>query len=69
MESKQLRVTHRNKDKKAAKMRRQINMAQMKEENKNPEKGLNKMEVSNLSNAELKTLVLRMLGELSNSTA
>ena len=44
-------------------------MAQMKEENKNPEKGLNKMEVSNLSNAELKTLVLRMLRELGNSTA
>ena len=40
-------------------------MAQMKEQNKTPEKELNKMEISNLSDAELKTLVIRMLKELS----
>ena len=40
-------------------------MAQMKEENKTPEKELNKMEISNLSDAEFKTLVIRMLEELS----
>ena len=40
-------------------------MAQMKEENKTPEKQLNKMEITNLSNAELKTLVKRMFREIS----
>ena len=42
-------------------MRRQRNMAQMKEYNKIPEKELNKMEVSNQSNTEFKTLIIRML--------
>ena len=46
-------------------MRRQRNMAQMKEQNKHPEKELNKMEISNLKDAEFKTLVIRMLKELS----
>ena len=45
-------------------MRRQSNMAQMKEQIKTPEKELNKMEMSNLSDAELETLVIRMLKEL-----
>ena len=39
-------------------------MAQMKEQNKTPEKEL-KMEISNLSDAEFKMLVIRMLKELS----
>ena len=39
-------------------------MAQMKEQNKTPVKELNKMETANLSDAELKTLVIRMLKEL-----
>ena len=42
-------------------MRKQRNMAQMKKKNKNPEKELNEMEISNLSDAEFKTLVIRML--------
>ena len=46
-------------------MRRQRNMAQMKEQIETPEKELNKMEISNLSDAEFKTLVIRMLKELS----
>ena len=46
-------------------MRRQRNMAHMKEQNKTPEKKLNKIEISNLSDAELKTLVIRILKELS----
>ena len=46
-------------------MRRQRDMAQMKEEIKTPEKELNKMEISNLSDAEFKTLAIRMLMELS----
>ena len=40
-------------------------MAQMKEQIKTPEKEQNKMEISNLSDAEFKTLVIRMLKELS----
>ena len=40
-------------------------MAQMKEQIKTPEKGLNDMEISNLSDAEFKTLFIRMLKELS----
>ena len=46
-------------------------MAQMTEQIKTPEKGLNEMEISNVSGAEFKTLVIRMLKELSedlNST-
>ena len=46
-------------------MRRQRNMAQMKEQIKTPEKELNNMEIRNLSDAEFKTLVIRMLKELS----
>ena len=40
-------------------------MAQMKEQIKIPEKELNKMKISNLPDAEFKTLVIRMLKELS----
>ena len=49
-------------------MRRQRNMAQMKEQNKTPEKELNKMEVSNLTGTEsirFKPVILKMLKELS----
>ena len=46
-------------------MRRQRNMAQMKEQIKTPEKELNKMEICNLSDAELKTLLISMLKEFS----
>ena len=52
-------------------MRRQRNRAQMKEQIKTPEKELNEMEISNLSDAEFKTLVIRTLKEVSeylNST-
>ena len=46
-------------------MRRQRNMAQMKEQIKTLEKELNEMEISNLSDAEFKTLVIRMLKEFT----
>ena len=46
-------------------MRRQRDKAHMKEQNKTPEKELNEMEINSLSDAELKTLVIRMLQELS----
>ena len=45
-------------------MRRQRNMAQMKERNKTPEKELNEMEISKLTDGQLKTLIIRMLQEL-----
>ena len=65
MESKQLYLIHRNKHREAAKMKRQRNMDQMKGQIKTPEKELNEMETSDLSDAEFKTLVMRMLKELS----
>ena len=37
----------------------------MKEQNKTPQKDQNKMEISNLSDAEFKTLVIKMLKELT----
>ena len=40
-------------------------MAQMKEQIKTPEKELNEMKISSLSDAEFKTLVIRTLKELS----
>ena len=46
-------------------MRRQRNMAQIKEQNKIPEKELNKVKTSNLLDSEVKTLIIRMLKELS----
>ena len=44
---------------------RQRNMAQMKEQIKTPEKELSNKEIANLFDAEFKTLVIRMLTELS----
>ena len=54
-ESKHLCLIHRHKHREAAKLRRQRNMAQMKEQNKTPEKELNK---NNLSDAEFKTCLI-----------
>ena len=45
-------------------MRKQRKTAQMKEQNKTSEKELNEMEIANLSDAEFKTLVIRMFKEL-----
>ena len=44
-------------------MRRQRNTAQMKEQIKTPEKELNEMEISKLSDAQVKTLVISMFKE------
>ena len=46
-------------------MRRQRNKSQMKEQIKTLEKEQNKMEISNLSGAEFKTLIITRLKELS----
>ena len=40
-------------------------MTQVKEQIKTPEKELNEVEISSLSDAEFKTLVIRMLKEIS----
>ena len=48
-------------------MRRPGNMAQMKEKNKTAEKELNKMETSKPLDAELQTLVIKMLSELTGT--
>ena len=64
-ESKQLYLIHKNKYREAAKLRRQRNMAQMKEQNKTPEKELNKMEIANLSDAEFKTLMIHSENSLN----
>ena len=44
-------------------MMRQRNMAQIKEQIKTPEKELSEVEISNLIDAEFKTLFIRMLKE------
>ena len=67
MESKQLYLIHRNKHREAAKMRRQGNVAQLKEQIKTLEKELNKMEISNLSDADFKTLVIGCLRNVRQS--
>ena len=48
-------------------MRRQRDIDQMKVQIKTLKKELNEMEISNLSDAEFKTLVIRMLKELSEN--
>ena len=45
-------------------MRRQRYIAQIKEQNKTPEKDLNEVEIINLPDAEFKTLMIKMLKEL-----
>ena len=50
-ESYQLYLIHRNKHREAAKMRRQRKVAQRKKQIKNPQRELNRMETSNLSDA------------------
>ena len=64
MGSKQLYLIHRNKHREGAKTRRQRNMAQIKEQTKTPEKEVNKIEISNLSDAQFKRLFIQMLKEL-----
>ena len=48
-------------------MRRQRNTAQMKEQNKTPEKELNEKEITNQSDEQFKTLVIRMLKKLMST--
>ena len=48
-------------------MRRQGNISHIKEQNKTPEKELNKMETSNLPDADIKTMVIRMPNYLSDN--
>ena len=64
-ESKHLYIIHRSKHREAAKTRRQKYMDQMKGQIKTPEKELNEIEISDLSDAEVKTLVIKIIKELS----
>ena len=48
-------------------MKRQSNMAHVKEQIKTPEKELNKKETSNLLNVEFKTLVISLLNGLNEN--
>ena len=48
-------------------MRTQRNMPQMKEQEESPEKELNEMEASNLSNIKVKKMVIRIFKELSEN--
>ena len=63
-EMQQFYLIHSNKHRETAKMRRQRNMAPNETTEQNSRKELNKMDTSNLLDAELKTLVIRMLSEL-----
>ena len=47
-------------------MRTQRNMSQMKEQNKTPEKELKEADITSLSDAEFKTLVIRLLKKLTD---
>ena len=69
MESKHLYPIHRGKHREAAKLRRQRNMAHVEEHIKTPEKELSKTEIDSLSDAEFKTLVIRMLRDLITANA
>ena len=66
-ETYQLYLLHRNKYREAAKIKRQRNTSQLKEQNKTPETEINKMVSSNLLDQDFKTLVIRMLSELSEN--
>ena len=48
-------------------MKRQKNIAQITEQNKTPQKEINKMETSNVLDAEFKTLVIRMLSDFTEN--
>ena len=61
---KQINLTHRNKHRKAKKIRKQRNMPQIKQEWKTPENKLNEMEANNLQETEFKIMAIRMLNEL-----
>ena len=69
LEMQQLYLIHRNKYSEVAKIRRQRNRSQTNEQNKTPERELNKMKKSNLphAEAEFKTLVIRKLNDLTEN--
>ena len=50
-------------------MRRQRNISQIKEQIKNPENNLSDKEIGHLSDAEFKTLEIRMLTEITEYDA
>ena len=59
----QIYPKHRNKYKAAAKMRRQRNRPQMKEQENSPEE-LDEMEAGNLSDREFRVMITRILNSM-----
>ena len=53
----------RNKHRDLDRMKRQINIFQMKELDKTPEKQLNEVEISILTNKEFKVMIIEMLNK------
>ena len=53
----------RNKHRDLDRMKRQINIFQMKELDKTPEKQLNEVEISILTNKEFKVMIIKMLNK------
>ena len=58
---------HGNKHREADKIRRQRNTSHIKEQNRILEKELNRIETSNVPDTEFKTLVIRVLNNLSEN--
>ena len=63
-QSRPIYLIHRNKHKEVAKMGSQRNRPKRKEQEKSPEKELNEMEASILSDAEFKVMVIRILNSM-----
>lgn len=60
-------LLHRSKHRAASRMRKQRNTSQIKGQKKPPEMELNEVEATNLLETEFKTLIIRMMQELSEN--
>ena len=49
-------------------MERQINIPQMKEQEKSPKEELDELEASNLSNREFRSMIIRILNSMKKKT-
>ena len=66
-ESKQINLICRNKQEESHKMRRQIKNLQSKRKEESPERVLNEIKASKLSDTEFKIMVIRMVKDLSEN--
>ena len=67
MDSKQISLIDRNKQKETAKIGRQRNHLQAKEKEASPEKEVSEIEASKLADIKFKVMVIRMLKELNEN--